>query len=363
MSTYRNLHHALPYLLRATLESPIVPSRSGATRERLHVTTTLMRPRERIQLYPGRKANPFAAIAETLWVLAGRSDVEWLLFYLPRALDFSDDGKVWRGGYGPRLRRWVGSGPTGPNYETDQVESVVRELRAHPQSRRAVISLWDPDEDYVDSKDIPCNNWLSFTLRNGKLHLAVAARSNDAWWGWSGINVFEWSVLQECVAFWLSAEVGQLTTFASSFHLYQSYWDAAQKVAEDEVHALRNPYSFEDVTAPRFSTPFSRFDAALDNVFRVEKQMRQSYGPGPRPLSIDIDSIEDPFLHICAQMLAIYHGIKAKVPRRALEEWIAEIPKSDFQQAAQLYIEQQVTHTPGRSETRRRAGGPYPNAG
>ncbi len=100
----------------------------------------------------------------------------------------------------PRLRNWKGG--------VDQVAQVRELLAASPDSRRAVISLFDPEIDFQDSKDIPCNNWLHFLVRDGRLHLNVAARSTDIWFGFSAINGFEWSVLLEMMARWLKLDVG-----------------------------------------------------------------------------------------------------------------------------------------------------------
>jgi len=66
----------------------------------------IINPQKRTLLYPKRGNNPFATLAETMWVLAGRNDMKFLTMFLPRAADFSDDGQVWRAGYGPRLRKW-----------------------------------------------------------------------------------------------------------------------------------------------------------------------------------------------------------------------------------------------------------------
>ena len=79
-----------------------VGSRNGRVMEFINASITLTDPQRREILTLNRKANVFAQIAETMWVLSGRNDVEWLSAYLPRAKDFSDDGKTWRGGYGCR---------------------------------------------------------------------------------------------------------------------------------------------------------------------------------------------------------------------------------------------------------------------
>lgn len=186
---YRNIEEALVKSLGVLLEKgDVVPSRNGETRELWSHHMVIENPLERVLLAPGRGHNPFAALAETMWVLAGRNDMEFLSRYLPRAKDFSDDGKTWRGGYGPRLRAWerfggiqnhlavypdIGSGLeeacTRLNLETpysltnpdpvclvDQIEECVKILTENPDSRRAVMVIFDPSQDYTQSKDIPC---------------------------------------------------------------------------------------------------------------------------------------------------------------------------------------------------------------
>ena len=165
-------------------------------------------PLERCIFLKGRNDNIFAKVAETLWVLAGRNDIKWLSHYLPRAKDFSDDGMIWRGGYGPRLRGSMG--------DVDQVMQCVNILSKDPESRRAVMTIFDPKLDFVDSKDIPCNLAIHWLIRDGFLNMKVFQRSSDIWWGFSGINTFEWSVLHQLMASWLNVHVGTLAYFISS---------------------------------------------------------------------------------------------------------------------------------------------------
>ena len=101
-----NLTRALVGALRdLQLRGEPVDSRGGTqTRELRSYTIGIKRPTERVLVLPERRNNPFAALAETMWVLGGRDDLAYLTRYLPRAGDFSDDGETWRGAYGPRLR-------------------------------------------------------------------------------------------------------------------------------------------------------------------------------------------------------------------------------------------------------------------
>ncbi len=283
----------LELLARLPAEGDEVGSRAGRVVEFMHTGITITRPWQRELTLAARKANIAAQIAETMWILAGRNDVEFLSHYLPRARDFSDNGSTWRAGYGPRLRNWTGVDPYCPdhgdhettydrcsceNRSTDQLAEVVRLLRQDPLTRRAVMSIWDPAVDFADSKDIPCNNWLSFSNRLGKLDLHVAIRSNDLMWGWSGINAFEWSALLEIVAGLVGVEVGSIHYSTTSLHLYEQHWAKARKIVDANEDPAINGYA----DSPRFKltgdivedTPVHELDELIERWFRIEYDIR-----------------------------------------------------------------------------------------
>jgi len=208
-----------------------VGSRLGdKTKEVLHRSFTIEHPERNLILTPHRANNPFAMWAETLWVLAGRNDLAFLSQYLPRATEFSDDGGLtWRAGYGPRLRSWNG---------IDQLQEIVKILQADPNSRRAVISIYDPDRDFIKSLDIPCNDLLQFLIRDNKLHMSIYIRSNDIMWGWSAINSYEWSILQQVLASILKVGVGQVSYFIGSLHVYDRHYGRARKILDNTAASL-----------------------------------------------------------------------------------------------------------------------------
>jgi thymidylate synthase len=271
---FDSVNDALPALLMdLRKKGEHISSRAGGTHELMHVGTTLTTPLFREILVPGRKASVAAQIAETAWILAGRSDIDWLVNYLPRAREFSDDGQGWRAGYGQRLRAWPrrdGSGDT-----IDQYRWVVDHLKQKPSSRQAVMSIWDPAVDTTPGKDIPCNDWLSFSSRLGRLDLHVAVRSNDIIWGWSGINQFEWSTLLEVTAGLLGVGVGSLHFSTTSLHLYDHHLNRAQEIADSMSYDFRF-----GKTSPRFdpealeSRDVDGLDALLDAWFALEAGIR-----------------------------------------------------------------------------------------
>ncbi|MGX1585892.1 thymidylate synthase [Microbacterium sp. NPDC055502] len=290
---YRNAQSALLAQAAEILaRGEAIDVRGALTRELRQVSLTLRRPLERCIVVPSRHNNPFAAIYETLWVIAGRNDIADLSAYLPRAPDFSDDGLTWRAGYGPRLRSWRG---------IDQLGAIVHALTAERQSRQAVISFWDPALDNATSRDIPCTNWLQFMCRNGVLDLAATVRSNDLMWGFSGINTFEWSVLHEMVAHWLGVEVGRVTYFIGSLHLYSRHFKRAERMLGDTLTA--DPYPLP--AAATFATPLAELDEALRHWFTMEARARTT----GRLTAEEIATVTDPLLRDFLRMVNEYWAL------------------------------------------------------
>lgn len=284
---------ALPVLLNRVLtEGHLTDSRNGRTRELTMQHITLTDPGEFYITTAGRKASLPAQIAETMWLLAGRNDIEWLSHYLPRAAEFSDDGQTWRGAYGPRLRAWEHG-----SAEVDQLAHVVRLLQEDPNTRRAVLAIYNPTIDTHPGKDIPCNNWLHLLPRNGVLHGHVAIRSNDLMWGWSGINAFEWTVLLTVVAGLTGLQRGSLTFSISSLHLYEHHWEKAADIVE---RADFDPEFLKD--SPTFKLPnnsdldaVSLLDGLVDRWFKVEALIR-SEDATERQIMQAINAFQEPML-------------------------------------------------------------------
>lgn len=269
---FPSIVEALPIML-TNLEDDghVVGSRVGTTKELTHVGITLLEPWNREILVKDRKPNLAAQIAETMWVLAGRDDIAWLENYLPRVRDFSDDGETWRAGYGARLRRWEDHGHAKT---IDQWRWLVQHLSDQPESRRAVMSIWDPAIDTADGKDIPCNDWLSFLGRNGRLDLHVAIRSNDVIWGWSGINQFEWSALLEITAAMTGMECGALHFSTTSFHLYDHHFAKAEKIRTSRLPDLSHVKDSPRFDASVVNHDFDALQRLLDDWFRLEYDIR-----------------------------------------------------------------------------------------
>ncbi|MEV0934310.1 thymidylate synthase [Streptomyces phaeochromogenes] len=223
-----------------------VAPRGMATREVLDVHMRLTQPRARL-LYapPARILNPAFAVAETIWHLSG-SDASWIFDYNAQLRKYTDDG-VLRGAYGPRMRNWAGT--------VDQLHRVVEILTEDPDSRRALIQLYDPARDAAGHRDVPCTLGFAFHLRAGRLHMSTTMRGQDVWIGMP-YDLFFYTVLHELVAGWLGAELGDFHHYVGSLHIYERHLDQAEHLTSLTASPVM----------PDLTTEWEGFDALVDQV-------------------------------------------------------------------------------------------------
>ena len=122
--------------------------------------------------------------------------------------------------YGERLRAWESHEiPDSYNVKTDQVEYIIRKLKANRTTRRAVGCTWNPLTDEKPGFHPPCLMVVDFLIRNEALHLTAFFRSHDFGQAWVE-NVYGLWRLQDYIAGEVYAEVGSLSTFSTSAHIY-----------------------------------------------------------------------------------------------------------------------------------------------
>jgi len=187
---------------------PIVPTK-GPAREIYGVLLKLSSPRVRLSRTESRGIL-FSCLGELLWILAGSNALDFIEHYIPEYRKSSDDELTIFGAYGPRMfgRR--------PN---DQLARVISSLRSKPDSRQAVVQLFDRSDTLKAHKDIPCTCTLQFAIRDKRLHMLTSMRSNDAWLGLPH-DVFAFTMIQELVARSLGIELGEYRHAVGSLHLY-----------------------------------------------------------------------------------------------------------------------------------------------
>jgi thymidylate synthase len=129
--------------------------------------------------------------------------------------------------YGSRLRAFGGA--------LDQVQALIDDLRASPNSRRAVASLWSPASD-PGTANPPCLNLVQARLRAGQLHMTAYFRSHDIYRAWP-TNAYGLRALQGLIAERLSVTAGELTIHSLSAHIYAHDWQAARDMLAHHYRA------------------------------------------------------------------------------------------------------------------------------
>lgn len=243
-------------------------------------------PTQRVLLDIKRACNPFFHLFESLWMLAGRDDVEALNTYITDfGTRFSEpDGKV-HGAYGHRWRYALGF---------DQLDAIVTRLRNNPQDRQAVLQMWnavpfvrDRDGNMAESsndllgnwKDRPCNTQVYFRVRDTAkphyssmegtktkdhevpgekvLDMMITCRSNDIVFGAYGANAVHFSILQEYMAGRIGVAVGRMEQVSFNYH---AYVDVLSKFG---VPSYLETYTGHELKSKPMAKDWAMFDGDL----------------------------------------------------------------------------------------------------
>jgi hypothetical protein len=252
-------------------------------------------------------------------MLAGREDVKPLLYYNSNIGEVaSDDGLVFNGAYGYRWRHVPGEEDKTPNGQSvDQLPIIIDQLKRKPESRRAVLSMWNVVSDLLKidtTKDVCCNTHVYFLINRGRLDMTVCNRSNDLIWGMLGANVVHFSFLQEYVAQSVGVPIGRYNQFTNNLHVYEANWQPSKWLS-----CSITPYPSEfHLDLVRDRPTFDRECAEF-----VE----------------DIDTaVTEPFLkHVAAPMCLAFRHHKEKDYRRSFEA-LRLVAMNDWQEAAHTWL-------------------------
>ncbi|QHC68882.1 thymidylate synthase (plasmid) [Rathayibacter sp. VKM Ac-2759] len=172
----------------------------------------------------------FSAVGELNWYLAGSNRRSFIQSYLPRSVyEGVDHHDHLRGAYGPRLR--------GRRYNA-QLANIIDLLKHKPNTRQAVIQLFDRRDLHSKVRDLPCTCTIQFLLRGGKLSAITYMRSNDAYRGLPH-DIYCFTMLQEIVARAIGAELGDYQHIVGSLHIYDRDAIFAEQYLEEGVHPER----------------------------------------------------------------------------------------------------------------------------
>lgn len=199
------------------------------------------------------------AAAEAIQLIGGFHEPRLMLDASPKFASYVEPHGKFHGAYGVRI--------------DSQVAAAIRKLVNDPDTRQAVITLWDPMLDnQSEKKDYPCTVALRFELEieRGLLNMDVLMRSNDVWLGLP-YDLFQFTQLQHTVARALRVAPGQYRHTAWSMHAYDHDFSTCEHVASLDSQRIRPMLDFVDGIETPGYTPVERFTAAMERAKQLSE--------------------------------------------------------------------------------------------
>lgn len=191
-----------------------VAPRGQNTREIEDATIFIKDVYNTLPLKVNRGTVPGIGAVEACQLLAGVSTPRTVLAVGPQFSNFTEDNGLFHGAYGLRTN--------------GQYESVIGRLKHDPNTRQAVVTIWDPKLDLLPYKrDYPCTVLHQFRIRNNRLNMSVYMRSNDVWLG-AAYDFFQFTRVQIAIASVLGIEPGSYAHHVGSLHIYEQHYGPAE---------------------------------------------------------------------------------------------------------------------------------------
>ena len=199
-----------------------------------------------------KKLHLRSIIYELLWFLKGETNVKYLRDHGVTIWDeWADENGNLGPVYGSQWRSW----PAPGGKKIDQIANVINQIKTKPDSRRHIVSAWNPAE--VDHMALPpCHALFQFYVADGKLSCQLYQRSADYFLG-VPFNIASYALLTEMVAQQCELQLGEFVWTGGDVHLYSNHFEQASLQLSREPFTLprleikRKPssifeYEFED---------------------------------------------------------------------------------------------------------------------
>jgi thymidylate synthase len=209
-----------------------------------------------------KKLHLKSIIHELIWFLNGDTNIRYLKDHGVRIWDeWADAGGDLGPVYGKQWRSWEGA-----NGETvDQISWLVNEIRRNPDSRRLVVSAWNP-VDVPKMALAPCHCLFQFAVAEGRLSCQLYQRSADVFLG-VPFNIASYALLTHMIAQATNLQPGDFVHSLGDAHLYVNHLEQAR------LQLTRDPRPL----------PTLRLNPAVRSIFdfRFEDIAIEGYNPHP----------------------------------------------------------------------------------
>lgn len=209
-----------------------------------------------------KKLHLRSIIHELVWFLAGDTNVKYLHDNKVTIWDEWADGNGDLGPiYGKQWRSWAKPGGGA----IDQIAELLVEIRRNPDSRRLIVSAWNP-ADIPKMALAPCHCLFQFYVAEGRLSCQLYQRSADIFLG-VPFNIASYALLTHMIAQVTGLDVGDFVHTFGDVHLYANHLDQAREQLSRTPRAL----------------PVLRLNPAVTDIFafRAEDVTIEGYGPHP----------------------------------------------------------------------------------
>ncbi len=205
----------------------------------------------------------FKSVAyELLWFLKGETNVRWLQEHGVSIWDeWADESGELGPVYGSQWRSW----PAPDGSAIDQIARVVESIRIRPDSRRHIVTAWNPAE--IEKMRLPpCHVLFQFYVADGRLSCQMYQRSADIFLG-VPFNIASYALLTLMVSQVCGLEPGEFVHTLGDAHLYLNHLDQAKE---------------QLARAPR-PLPRIRLNPGVKDIFgfRYEDLALEGYDPHP----------------------------------------------------------------------------------
>jgi thymidylate synthase len=198
-----------------------------------------------------KKLSLKSIITELLWFLKGSTNVRELQ---EQGCSIWDEWAAADGELGPVYGKQWRSWATPDGGSIDQISQVVRELRENPNSRRLIVTAWNP-ADIEEMALPPCHCLFQFYVADGKLSCQLYQRSADIFLG-VPFNIASYSLLTMMVAQVTGLKPGEFIHTLGDAHLYLNHLEQAR----------------EQLAREPFPLPTMKLNPAVNDIFAFRYQ-------------------------------------------------------------------------------------------
>jgi thymidylate synthase len=275
----KNIETQYRSLVKELLDAPFKPDRTGTGTYSLFGKTLEHDMSAGFPLLLSKKVSFKAAKFELLWILQGRTDMEYLR---ENGINYWDDDYKRSGRtdgtlgpvYGKQWRNFNG---------VDQLQRLITGIITNPDSRRLILSAWNPPELHHMALP-PCHYGFQVYINNGKLDLMWQQRSADVFLGLP-YDIAMYGLLLELLAKGAGYKPGRLIAQLGDCHLYSNHREQSKELLSRQLNGKILPVL--DLAGSGLTIGYDK-DVVVPNEWEIELK---HYDPLPAikaPLSVGL---------------------------------------------------------------------------